>query len=75
MKRLVATLIDTVAVFALGYAGFLLAETAASCGPPGTSCPLLTPVVLLFVLVLVAAYFGAGYLLWRSTPGERLSSP
>lgn len=71
MKTFLAALADTVAVVALGFIGFRLAVSAAPCRNLG-QCTILTPLVLLAGVVLVAAYFLAGYLAWRRTPGERL---
>jgi hypothetical protein len=71
MRTALAALVDTLAVLVLGYLGFRLAVSTAPCSDLG-ECAILTPMVIAAAVVLIAAYFGAGYLLWRRTPGERL---
>lgn len=71
MRRALAAGLDAVSAALLSYLGFRLGDAAAACKDPG-SCPLLAPLIVFCVLAAVLLYFGAGYLLWRSTPGERL---
>lgn len=73
MKTALAAAVDTVAVLILGYLGFRLAVAAAPCNDLG-ECAILTPMVVIAALVLIAAYFAAGYLAWHRTPGNRVFS-
>lgn len=66
-----AAAIDTLAVLILGYVGFRLAVAAAPCNDLG-ECAILTPMVVVAALILIGAYFLAGYLAWHCTPGTRL---
>jgi hypothetical protein len=65
---------DVGGVALLGYAAFRLATVAAGCKDQG-SCPQLTPLILLFVVLALLLYFGLAALLWRSTLGQRAFSP
>lgn len=71
MKTALAAVIDTLAVLILGYLGFRLAVAAAPCKDLG-ECTILTPMVIIATLILIAAYFLAGYLAWHRTPGNRI---
>lgn len=72
VRSLLAAVLDTLAVGALGYAAFRFAIAVAPCKDLG-ACSLLTPLVLGCVLVLVAAYFAIGYALFRASIGQRVS--
>lgn len=71
MKAALAAALDTLAVLVLGYLGFRLAVAAAPCADLG-ECAILTPMVVVVALILIAAYFLAGYLAWHRTPGNRM---
>jgi hypothetical protein len=58
-------------VLALAYIGFRVAVSTAPCSDLG-QCTVLTPMVVGLAVVLVAAYFAAGYFAWRRTPGDKL---
>lgn len=66
-----AVVFDALAVLILGYVGFKAGTVLAPCSDLG-ECFVLTPLVVIAALVLIAAYFLAGYVLWRRTPGERV---
>lgn len=71
MRRALAAVIDVVLVAVLGYLAFRLAVLLAPCKGDMSSCPSLTPLIVLFVVLAVVLYFGLGQLLWKRTPGER----
>jgi hypothetical protein len=72
VRSILAAVLDTLAVGALGYAAFRFAVAVAPCADLG-ACSLLTPLVLGGVLLLVAAYFALGYVLFRATFGQRVA--
>lgn len=71
MRRALAAVLDVAVIAVAGYALFRLAEQAAPCGTSGV-CPALAPITVVLLLALLLVYFGASYLLWKCTPGERL---
>jgi hypothetical protein len=71
MRHVLASLMDAAVAALLGLAGFRLGLASAPCSEPG-NCFAQVPLILLGIVVGVLLYFGVGYLLWRSTPGERL---
>ena len=73
MRRMLAAVIDVVLAAVLSFLGFRLALPAAGCGANEGSCPLLTPLAIVFILLALALYFGAGQVLWKATPGERVA--
>jgi hypothetical protein len=72
MRGVLAALTDALVVAGLGFVAFRLALVTAPCNGNMGDCASLTPLVVLFVLLALVLYFGAGQLLWRSTPGQRL---
>lgn len=72
MRRLLAAAVDLAAGVALGDLAFRLALAGVPCRNLG-DCPPLGPLVALAILLALVLYFGAGYLLWRCTPGEALT--
>jgi hypothetical protein len=72
MRRTLAAVLDAAMVVVLGYIGFRLAVLIAPCHGNMGSCPTLTPLILLTIILVLVLYFGGGYVLWRCTPGERL---
>lgn len=55
----------------LGYLGFRLALLVAPCKDQ-SSCPLLTPLVVGFVILAALIYLVPGYLAWKTTPAQHL---
>lgn len=72
MRRVLAALTDALVVGGLGFVAFRLALATAPCSGNMGDCASLTPIVVFFVLLALVLYFGAGQLLWRSTPGQKL---
>ena len=72
MRGALAALTDALVVCGLGFVAFRLALVTAPCNGNMGDCASLTPLVVFFVLLALVLYFGAGQLLWRSTPGQKL---
>lgn len=72
IRSILAAVLDSLAVAALGFGAFRFAVAVAPCKDIG-ECSVLTPLVLASVVVVVAAYFAAGYVLFRSTIGQRVT--
>lgn len=70
VRRVLAVVTDVGGVALLGYVAFRLATAAAGCKDQG-SCPQLTPLILLFVVLALLLYFGLAAVFWRSTLGQR----
>jgi hypothetical protein len=70
--RIVASAVDVVLALILGFVGFRIGQALSPCPNPA-ECFLQVPLSIGGALLLVAAYFAAGYRLWHSSPGERLA--
>jgi hypothetical protein len=70
-RSLLASVLDTVAVGALAYGAFRFGVAVAPCKDQG-ECIILTPVVIACLVAAVVTYFAAGFVLFRSTPGQRV---
>jgi hypothetical protein len=71
MRRSLASVTDAIATALGGFLGFRLALAVTPCASL-TDCAVLTPAIILAVLIALSLYFGAGYLLWHTTPGQRI---
>jgi hypothetical protein len=71
VRRVAATVTDALLSALLAYLGFRLALWGTPCSDTA-SCFPLAPTVVACVLLGAGVYFGAGYRLWKSTPGQRL---
>ncbi|GAC1404033.1 MAG: hypothetical protein NVSMB52_17850 [Chloroflexota bacterium] len=72
MRQISAAFLDAGAAALMGYIGFRVAFWGAPCGAEIADCFPLTPLVVACVAFLVAVYFAVGFLLWNSTPAQRL---
>jgi hypothetical protein len=72
VSRIVASVVDVVLALVLAFAGFRIGQALAPCPNPA-DCLLQIPLSIGGALLLVALYFGVGYRLWHSSPGERLA--
>jgi hypothetical protein len=70
MRAVLATIVDLALCAVVSYLGFRAGVLIAGCRDM-SNCPPLAPLVILGVVVGIILYFGAGYLLWRTTPGRR----
>ncbi len=73
MRRILAVLIDAIAVAILGYLGFRLALALAPCDEI-SECAIVTPMVVVLALLFIVSYFLAGRVAFGHTPGERLAN-
>lgn len=72
MRKVLAALIDAALTALAGYLGFRVALWAAPCDGHMADCFILIPLTILFVLIGLALYFGLGYRVLGTTPGQRL---
>lgn len=72
MRTALAALIDSAFIAALGFIAFQFAVLSAPCASLG-ACTILAPLAILSMLVLLFLYFGAGYVVWKTTPGRALT--
>jgi hypothetical protein len=72
MARVASAISDAGFVALLGYGGFRFAAAAAPCNGNMASCPVLAPFILVSIALVVVAYFALGFMLWGSTPAQRL---
>jgi hypothetical protein len=69
MRLVLASLIDSVLIGAVAFVAFRLAIWATPCSDLG-SCPLLTPLIVIFILIGLGLYIGLGRFVWHSTVGR-----
>ena len=70
-RTVAAGVLDVGLIALLAFAGFRLAVVAAPCKNE-SSCPLLTPLVVIFVIVAVLVYVVPPYLVWRESLARHL---
>jgi hypothetical protein len=72
MRSVLAAITDAAFVAVLGFVGFRFALWATPCGNNLADCFPLAPLIVVCVVLGIAGYFGASYLAWRVTPGQKV---
>ncbi len=69
IRRAIAALIDAALAALLGYIGFRLAVPLSGCTEL-SSCPQLTPLILVAAIAIIGLYFFTAYVAWHQTIGQ-----